>query len=667
MEDYRQRNRKFFEDKLRRERSQIALWLRYAAWEEGQGEWHRARSIYERALDVDPYNVTVWLRYGEMEMGRGHVALARNVWDRAVTIQPRVDQFWYKYVLMEERLGQIEAARAVYERWMAWKPEEAIWMSCIKFERRHRQWTRIRSLYESLVALHSTSLEAWLSWAKFEEEGEKGKEKKEKEKERERKRRKEVHAKLEQGLGAKQTDAQGEETTLDVEDTDIGQCSARNVFERAFSVIECPPPRLYIEFARYELRRGEVERARVIYKYALEQYPRETAGGLWNSYAQFERMHGDPDRVTDVVLEKRRTLYEERISASGGMDYDAWFALLRLEEEEANSPVDVVREVYERAIACMPPAPEKRLWRRYIYLWIYYAVYEECVAQDGERALAVYRAALEVIPHQTFTFAKIWLLTARRMIRQGDLAGARRLLGRALGTCPKNRLFRGYIELELALREFDRCRTLYERWLEWDPTRAATWLAYAELERALLDEERARALYELAISEELDEPESVWKAYIEWEASEGREEAAVELYERLLERTEHVRVWVTYANWEASRGRLQRARAIFERAADSLKRQGLVAERILLLEAWREVETSSEEVPGSEEMPEAIGDRTAVLERISRMMPRQVKRLGAEGEEITEYVFPEEEDRVAGLPGSKLLATAHQWKQSEQQ
>lgn len=635
VEDYRQRNRKFFEDKLRRERTQMALWLRYAAWEEGQGEWPRARSLYERALDVDPYNVTVWLRYGEMEMGRGHVALARNVWDRAVSIQPRVDQFWYKYVLMEERLGQTEAARAVYERWMAWQPEEAIWMSFLKFEQRHRQWARMRSIYERLVTLYPASVDAWLAWAKFEEgEGTKvGRER---------------HA----ARDARDAPHDGPDPA--------DACSARQVLERAFRAIERPPPRLYIEFAKFEVRQGELERARAIYKYALEQYPRETAGGLWNSYAQFERMHGDPDRVTGVVLDKRRALYEDRIASSNGMDYDAWFALLRLEEDEAGSAVDVVREVYERAIACVPPAPEKRLWRRYIYLWIYYAVYEECVAQDGERALAVYRAALDLVPHQTFTFAKLWLLTARRLIRQEDLAGARRLLGRALGVCPKNRLFRGYIELELALREFDRCRILYERWLEWEPTRAATWLAYAELERGLLDEERARALYELAIGEELDEPESVWRAYIEWEASEGREEAAVGLYERLLERTEHVRVWVSYANWEASRGEIERARAIFERAIGSLRRQGLVAERILLLEAWREVEESRPQGAADAD----AGDREAVLERLARMLPRQVKRPGAEGEEVIEYVFPEEEERLPGAPGSKLLAMAHQWKQS---
>lgn len=36
-----------------------------------------------------------------------------------------------------------------------------------------------------------------------------------------------------------------------------------------------------------------------------------------------------------------------------------------------------MREVYERAIANMPPIQEKRHWKRYIYLWINYALYEE--------------------------------------------------------------------------------------------------------------------------------------------------------------------------------------------------------------------------------------------------------------------------------------------------
>jgi len=69
--------------------------------------------------------------------------------------------------------------------------------------------------------------------------------------------------------------------------------------------------------------------------------------------------------------------------------------------------------------------------------------------QDHERARQVYKGCIQLIPHKKFTFAKIWLLYAKFEIRQLDLPAARKALGMALGMCPKDRLFKGYIELEL--------------------------------------------------------------------------------------------------------------------------------------------------------------------------------------------------------------------------
>lgn len=60
-------------------------------------------------------------------------------------------------------------------------------------------------------------------------------------------------------------------------------------------------------------------------------------------------------------------------------NYDAWFDYLRLCETETS--IEATRDVYERAVANVPPAAEKKLWRRYIYLWIYYAVFEELIAE----------------------------------------------------------------------------------------------------------------------------------------------------------------------------------------------------------------------------------------------------------------------------------------------
>lgn len=41
-------------------------------------------------------------------------------------------------------------------------------------------------------------------------------------------------------------------------------------------------------------------------------------------------------------------------------------------------------------------------------------------------------------------------------LRQLDLTAARKILGVAIGKCPKRKLFNSYLEMELSLREFDR-------------------------------------------------------------------------------------------------------------------------------------------------------------------------------------------------------------------
>lgn len=67
--------------------------------------------------------------------------------------------------------------------------------------------------------------------------------------------------------------------------------------------------------------------------------------------------------------------------------------------------------------------------------------------------------------------------------------------------------------------------------------------------------ERARAIYELAVNQPaLDMPEALWKSYIDFEIAEGETEAVRSLYERLLERTMHVKVFISFAQFEASGG-----------------------------------------------------------------------------------------------------------------
>jgi crooked neck len=108
--------------------------------------------------------------------------------------------------------------------------------------------------------------------------------------------------------------------------------------------------------------------------------------------------------------------------------------------------------------------------------------------------------------------SQIWILAAQFEIRQQRLDSARKILGTALGMCPKNKIFRAYIDIELQLGNIERCRTLYAKYLEWSPENCTAWCKFAELERSLAESERARAIYELAIAQPvLDMPELLWK------------------------------------------------------------------------------------------------------------------------------------------------------------
>lgn len=632
LHEFQGRKRKEFEDYVRRNRVNLNNWMRYATWELEQKEFARARSVFERALDVHPNSVVLWIRYIESEMKERNINHARNLLDRAVTRLPRVDKIWYKYVYMEEMLGNIPGTRQVFDRWMQWQPDEAAWAAYIKLEKRYGEFDRARHIFETFTVVHPEPRN-WIKWAKFEEE-----------------------------YG-----------TSDL---------VREVFGTAVETLgdDYVDEKLFIAYARFEAKLKEYERARAIYKYALDRLPRSRSMILHKAYTTFEKQFGDRDGVEDVVLSKRRRYYEEQVRENP-KNYDAWFDYAALEESSRDA--DRIRDVYERAVAQVPPTQEKRHWRRYIYLWIFYTIWEEMEGQDVERTRQIYNTALGLIPHKKFTFAKVWLMAAQFEIRQGQLGSARKLLGRAIGMCPKDKLFVGYVDLERRLFEFVRCRTLYEKHVEYNPANCQTWIRFAELERGLDDLERARAIFELAVSQaQLDMPELLWKAYIDFEEEEGEYERTRDLYERLLEKTDHVKVWISYAHFEinipeegedeeveeapVSDEAKARARKVFTRANARLRSRherddedsSAKEDRLALLNAW----LSFERTHGGEDEIEAV----------RKQMPRRTKRRrqveDGSFEEYVDYVFPAEEGSAmaAGAQGlAGLLAMAEQFKKSD--
>ena len=614
--DYQMRQRKSFEDNIRKNRVVMTNWLKYAKWEEKQNQIDRARSIYERALDIDHRNITLWLKYAEMEMKNKQVNHARNLWDRAVTILPRANQLWLKYTYMEEMVENIPGCRAVFERWMEWQPEDQYWLTYINFEMRYKEVDRSREIFERFVYVHP-DVKNWIKFAKFEQR----------------------HGFIN---------------------------SARSVYERAIEFFgdEYMDEKLFIGFAQFEESQKEHERARGIYKYALDKMTKEKCAELYKAYTIHEKKFGEKVGIENVILKKRKLQYEEEITEDP-MNYDAWFDFIRLVESEGE--VEEIRETYERAIANIPPSKEKRFWRRYIYLWINYAVYEELEALDIDRARQVYRTCLDILPHKKFTFAKVWLFYAQFEIRQRDVQTARRALGTALGKCPKSKLFRGYIDLEIQLREFHRCRTLYEKFLLFDPENCSAWMKFAELESLLGDSERARAVYELAVNQpRLDMPELLWKQYIDFEIEQEEPDKARILYKRLLSKTNHVKVWLSLAQFEMSNPddeSVLKARKVYQEANQKLREvQDAKEFRVMLLEAWRDFELEQEDEESIKKVQDLMPKRVKKRRKIEQDEDAPGDTAVGGWEEYFDYIFPEDE---GAKPNLKLLAMAKMWKKQK--
>lgn len=193
----------------------------------------------------------------------------------------RIEHCREKYAFMEENLGNVAGARQIYERWMKWEPDFNAWMAYIKLEvryvrlvarcarrcrccdactscahhlhspcphcavRRHKNIERARSIFERFRKSHA-EVRTYVKWARFE---------------------------------TKHGNREG----------------ARQVYARALEELgeDANSEELFINFAKFEENAREWERARVIYKYALDHIPKHRAEQLYQTYTAFEKQHGD--------------------------------------------------------------------------------------------------------------------------------------------------------------------------------------------------------------------------------------------------------------------------------------------------------------------------------------------------------------------------------------
>ncbi|KIM66083.1 hypothetical protein SCLCIDRAFT_1211699, partial [Scleroderma citrinum Foug A] len=488
-----------------------------------------------------------WTQYASWEVSQGESDRSRSVFEHALDVDPCSMPLWLsytemelkncnvqhvrnlfnRYAYLEELLQNIPGTHQVFECWMQWELDDKVWQAYIKMEEHYIELDRANIIYEHWRAIRPEP-RVW-------EQGEYDK-------------------------------------THEVSQT------ALQFFGNEEEQIE-KAQAVFNAFAKMEVCLKDYNRARVIYMFALDHLPCSKSSNLYAAYTRSEKQH-----------EKRRIQYEDEV-AHDGRTYDAWFDYAQLEEgalqtlrkegsteDEENAAIECVCDIYEQAMAHVPPGQEKRHWQWYIFLWLDYALFEEIETKDYECACQVYHTALNLIPHKQFTFAKLWIMAAQFEIWKLDLAATWKVPGTVIGMCPKEALFKGYIQVEMDLCEFDRVQTLYEKYIEYDPTNSTGWIKLAELETALEDSSQAEAIFELGVSQSaLAMLTLLWKAYIDFEVDEqGDCKKAHSLYGCLISLSDYHKVWISYTEFEGSSIPLPCAFS-----------------RITLLEAWKAFEQAN--------------------------------------------------------------------------
>ncbi|KAF6072377.1 hypothetical protein FOB64_000420 [Candida albicans] len=241
-------------------------------------------------------------------------------------------------------------------------------------------------------------------------------------------------------------------------------------------------------------------------------------------------------------------------------------------------------------------------------------------------AREIWNNCLKVIPHKSFTFAKVWIGYSEFELRNSEdgLAKARKILGRAIGQTsinkPKIKIFKYYIDLEKKLGDWNRVRLLFQKWLEVSLlTTSSSELViekYVEFESSIEEYDRYPKIYRALLDK--DPNTHNWISFALFESSIP---SAEQLEEYLQGDNEEFEATVDESQIESTRN-------IFEEAMTYFKDKDDKESRLVIIEAWRDFE----EVNGSDE-------------------------------KYIDYIFPDDESKK--LPGkmSKFLANAKKWAQ----
>ncbi|KAL6129134.1 hypothetical protein ACLB2K_072487 [Fragaria x ananassa] len=229
------------------------------------------------------WNCSLWIEFAKWEMRNNNLDRARRVFARGLARLPSWFKLWDQYIRMELMLGNVDGARQLYQKAASkhgLSLGDDLWLSYAQFEDRHGNEIdrahRVRAVLEQCVQCYKGAPKAqtWIWYANVEE--------------------------------------------------DFGGVSgARNVYERGIELYEKiidhdhvakskareEVKELLVALAEFEVRCNEIDRARCVYKRAIDYWP--LSNFLCFKIMSFKNEYGDED--IDDLFERKRCDEQGRI------------------------------------------------------------------------------------------------------------------------------------------------------------------------------------------------------------------------------------------------------------------------------------------------------------------------------------------------------------------
>lgn len=136
----------------------------------------------------------------------------------------------------------------------------------------------------------------------------------------------------------------------------------------------------------------------------------EDGSGILSDHLEkyWQEFHG---LNSDQNISLHKELYSYQIELKDNpQNYLTWLKYIKVVEKHGDE--SKIRDLYEKVVCILPTEQEKSFWNSFMNIWMSYAIYEEEAASDINRARNIYNRWLEVIPHQNFTFSKVWVMSA---------------------------------------------------------------------------------------------------------------------------------------------------------------------------------------------------------------------------------------------------------------